>query len=66
MRELAVPGVARMKAMTPRPAQSPAHLPSAFRYVSTDVPVGMTLADYRRRRGPRPLTWWRRLWPRSR
>ena len=66
MRELAVPGVARMNAMTSRLTPRPARLPSAFRYVSADVPIGMTLTDYRRRVGPRPLPWWRRLWPRGR
>ena len=66
MRESAVADVERTNAMTPQPAVRPAHLPSAFRYVSTDVPMGMTLADYRRRRARCPLPWWRRLWWRGR
>jgi hypothetical protein len=64
MREFAASDVGRVNAMTARPAPRPAQLPSAFRYVSTDVPVGMTLAAYRRRRGPRRVPWWRRLWTR--
>jgi hypothetical protein len=47
--------------MTAHPRQRPARLPSAFRYVTTDVPIGMTLADYRRRRRCRPRGW-RRFW----
>jgi hypothetical protein len=66
MRESALADVERTNAMTPRPSPRPAQPPSAFRYISTDVPMGMTLPDYRRRRGPRPLPWWRRLWTRRR
>lgn len=34
---------------------TPAHrsLPQSFRYERTDIPVGITLAEYRRARAPR-------------
>jgi hypothetical protein len=66
MRESAVAVVERTNTMTPPTRRVPRPLPSAFRYVSTDVPIGMTLADYRRRRARCPLPWWRRLWWRRR
>jgi hypothetical protein len=49
------------KAMAIPVPQRPLRLPDSFRYVSCDIPAGVTLADYRRHRAPRPRPWWRRL-----
>jgi hypothetical protein len=39
------------------PPASPFELPIPLEYVETTIPPGMTIAEHRRRRPPRPSRW---------